>query len=95
MYVFPLPEIGEGVVDGEIVRWLVNVGDSVAMDQPMCEIMTDKATVEISSPKSGRVVKIHGVPGDVVKVHSPLVEIDLGGAAAPAPSSHAAPAKAA
>jgi pyruvate/2-oxoglutarate dehydrogenase complex dihydrolipoamide acyltransferase (E2) component len=91
MFVFPLPEIGEGVVEGEIVRWLVNVGDSVATDQPLCEIMTDKATVEISSPKSGRVAKTHGNPGDVVKVHSPLVEIDVGGAAAPA---HAAPAHA-
>ena len=79
MYVFPLPEIGEGVVEGEIVRWLVNVGDTVATDQPMCEIMTDKATVEISSPKSGRVVKTHGSPGDVVKVHAPLVEIELAG----------------
>ncbi len=82
MYVFPLPEIGEGVVEGEIVRWLVNVGDAVAMDQPMCEIMTDKATVEISSPKSGRVTKTHGQPGDVVRVHAPLVEIDLGSAGA-------------
>ena len=89
MFVFPLPEIGEGVVEGVIVRWLVNVGDTVATDQPLCEIMTDKATVEISSPKSGRVAKTHGNPGDVVKVHSPLVEIDVGGAA------HAAPAHAA
>lgn len=91
MFVFPLPEIGEGVVEGEIVRWLVNVGDTVATDQPLCEIMTDKATVEISSPKSGRVAKTHGSPGDVVKVHSPLVEIDVGGAAA---TAHAAPAHA-
>lgn len=98
MYVFNLPEIGEGVVEGEIVRWLVNVGEPVATDQPMCEIMTDKATVEISSPKSGRVAKLHGSPGDVVKVHAPLVEIELGaGASAAAPKaapSHAAPARA-
>ncbi len=91
MLVFPLPEIGEGVVEGEIVRWLVNVGDTVATDQPLCEIMTDKATVEISSPKSGRVAKTHGSPGDVVKVHSPLVDIYVGGAAVIA---HAAPAPA-
>lgn len=95
MYVFELPEIGEGVVEGEIVRWLVNAGESVAVDQPMCEIMTDKATVEISSPKSGRVAKLHGKPGDIIKVHSALVEIDLGGGgAAPAPKA-AAPAGAA
>ena len=85
MFVFPLPEIGEGVVEGEIVRWLVNVGDTVARDQPLCEIMTDKATVEISSPKSGRVAKTYGSPGDVVKVHSPLVDIDVGGASQVAP----------
>jgi pyruvate/2-oxoglutarate dehydrogenase complex dihydrolipoamide acyltransferase (E2) component len=93
MFVFPLPEIGEGVVEGEIVRWLVKVGDDVATDQPLCEIMTDKATVEISSPKSGRVARLHGNPGDVVKVHAPLVELDLGGGAAraatPAPAAHA------
>ena len=78
MFVFELPEIGEGVVEGEIVSWKVKAGDMVATDQPICEIMTDKATVEISSPKSGRVARLHGVPGDVVRVHSPLVEIDLG-----------------
>lgn len=92
MFVFPLPEIGEGVVEGEIVRWLVNPGDDIATDQPLCEVMTDKATVEISSPKSGRVAKLHGNPGDVVKVHAPLVEIDTGNGAAagaPAPKAHA------
>ncbi len=89
MFVFQLPEIGEGVVEGEVVRWLVNAGDMVATDQPICEIMTDKATVEISSPKSGRVVKLHGNPGDVVKVHSPLVELDLGGGAVAAPAAPA------
>ena len=90
MFVFELPEIGEGVVEGEVVRWLVKVGDDVSRDQPLCEIMTDKATVEISSPKAGRVARLHGNPGDVVKVHAALVEIDLGGvgaasAAKPAP----------
>ncbi len=96
MFVFELPEIGEGVVEGEIVGWKVKAGDMVSTDQPICEIMTDKATVEISSPKSGRVARLHGNPGDVVRVHSPLVEIDLGGgAAAPAPAAHAPAAPAA
>jgi pyruvate dehydrogenase E2 component (dihydrolipoamide acetyltransferase) len=91
MFVFPLPEIGEGVVEGEIVRWLVSVGDSIATDQPVCEIMTDKATVEISSPKSGKVAALHGKPGDVVKVHAPLLEIEAGAGAgaAPTPRAHA------
>ncbi len=93
MFVFELPEIGEGVVEGEVVRWLVKPGDDVSRDQPLCEIMTDKATVEISSPRSGRVMKLHGNPGDVVKVHAPLVELQLGegGAAAPKPAAAAAP----
>ncbi|MEN9785244.1 MAG: hypothetical protein RLZZ299_508 [Pseudomonadota bacterium] len=86
MFVFELPEIGEGVVEGEIVRWLVKPGDEVARDQPLCEVMTDKATVEISSPRSGRVARMHGNPGDVVKVHAPLVEIDEGGGTAAAPA---------
>ena len=68
MYTFELPEIGEGVVEGEIVQWLVNPGDDIAADQPVCEIMTDKATVEISTPKGGRVVTLHGEPGDVIQV---------------------------
>ena len=76
MYVFELPEIGEGVVEGEIVQWLANVGDFVDVDQPLCEVMTDKANVEISSPKAGVVKAFHGEPGDIVAVHSPLVDID-------------------
>ncbi len=95
MYTFELPEIGEGVVEGEIVQWLVQPGEVIAVDQPVCEIMTDKATVEISSPVGGRIASLHGEPGDVVKVHTPLAEIDsgAGGAAAPAPKA-AAPAPA-
>ncbi len=93
-FVFELPEIGEGVVEGEIVAWLVGEGDTIQRDAPLCEIMTDKATVEISSPTSGTVSKLHGEPGDIVQVHSPLAEIDESGApaAAPAPKA-AAPAK--
>ena len=56
---FKLPDIGEGVVEGEVVRWLVKEGDVVHEDQPMVEVMTDKATVEIPSPRAGRVAKLH------------------------------------
>lgn len=98
MYVFELPEIGEGVVEGEIVQWLANVGEFVDVDQPLCEVMTDKANVEISSPKSGIVKALHGSPGDIVAVHTPLVDIDTDASAsdaAPAPKKAAAePAKA-
>ena len=96
MYTFELPEIGEGVVEGEIVQWLVQPGEVIAVDQPVCEIMTDKATVEISSPVGGRIATLHGEPGDVVKVHTPLAEIDSGSGAAvaPIPTPAAAPAAA-
>lgn len=86
-FVFELPEIGEGVVEGEIVAWLVAEGDSIQRDAPLCEVMTDKATVEISSPTTGTVTKLHGEPGDIIQVHTPLAEIDeSGAAAAPAPA---------
>ncbi|MFK7931729.1 MAG: dihydrolipoamide acetyltransferase family protein [Myxococcota bacterium] len=92
-FVFELPEIGEGVVEGEVVSWKVQVGDSVARDQPFCEIMTDKATVEISSPTGGTVLKLYGEPGDIIKVHEPLAEIDDAGApASAAPAAAKAPA---
>jgi pyruvate dehydrogenase E2 component (dihydrolipoamide acetyltransferase) len=76
-YDFKLPDIGEGVVEGEIVKWLVKDGDLVAEDQPLVEVMTDKATVTIPSPKRGRVVKTHGAEGDIAKVHQALVTIEL------------------
>ncbi len=91
-FVFPLPEIGEGIVEGEVVAWKVGVGDAVRVDQPLCDIMTDKATVEISSPRAGTVTTLFGKPGDIIKVHAPLVELDEGGAAKAAPA--AAPAHA-
>jgi pyruvate dehydrogenase E2 component (dihydrolipoamide acetyltransferase) len=56
-YEFKLPDIGEGMAEGEIVRWLVNEGDTLTQDQPMVEIMTDKATLEITTPHAGRVLE--------------------------------------
>ena len=95
-FVFELPEIGEGVVEGEVVEWKVAVGDPVAIDQPLCDIMTDKATVEISSPRAGTVVQLFGDAGDIIKVHTPLAEIDETGApAAAAPKATPAPKTAA
>ena len=97
MFTFELPEIGEGVVEGEIVRWLVKEGEIITPDQPLCEVMTDKATVEISTPKGGRVQKLHGEEGDVIAVHTPLADIDESGtgAAPAAPSAPETPAPAA
>ncbi len=93
-YEFKLPDIGEGVTEGEVVKWLVAPGDAVGEDQPMVEVMTDKATVTITSPKAGTILETRGGVGAVVPVHSVLVVLDLGGGAvaAPAPAAHPAPA---
>jgi pyruvate dehydrogenase E2 component (dihydrolipoamide acetyltransferase) len=79
---FKLPDIGEGVIEGEVVRWLVKVGESVAADQPLVEVMTDKATVVIPSPKAGKVLERRGEEGGMVKVHDTLVVLETDGAAA-------------
>lgn len=81
MFVFELPEVGEGVIEGELVKWLVSIGDAVQEDQPICELMTDKATIEISSPKNGTVHKLHCDVGDIIEVHTPLIEINTDGSA--------------
>ncbi|MEK6707012.1 MAG: dihydrolipoamide acetyltransferase family protein [Bdellovibrionota bacterium] len=63
-----LPELGEGVHEGELVKWRVKPGDSVKYDQPLCDVMTDKATVEIPSPFEGRVAELHAKEGEAVKI---------------------------
>jgi pyruvate dehydrogenase E2 component (dihydrolipoamide acetyltransferase) len=74
---FKLPDIGEGVNEGEIVNWLIQEGDSVSEDQEMVEVMTDKATVTIGAPKPGKVVELRGKVGEVVPVGNVLVVFDL------------------
>jgi pyruvate dehydrogenase E2 component (dihydrolipoamide acetyltransferase) len=88
---FKLPDIGEGVVEGEIVKWLVKPGDPIGVDQPMVEVMTDKATVVIPSPKAGVVLETRGKEGDIAKVHSVLVVIEEGGALAAKPKAEPKP----
>jgi pyruvate dehydrogenase E2 component (dihydrolipoamide acetyltransferase) len=78
---FKLPDIGEGVTEGEIVAWLVKPGDTIKDDQPMVEVMTDKATVTITSPRSGRILETRGKVGEIVAVHAVLVVYELGDAA--------------
>jgi pyruvate dehydrogenase E2 component (dihydrolipoamide acetyltransferase) len=73
---FRLPDIGEGVVEGEVVRWLVKEGDSLREDQPMVEVMTDKATVEIPSPRAGKVAQRMFSEGQVCPVGKVLIVID-------------------
>ena len=88
---FKLPDIGEGVHEGEIVRWIVPVGGVVNEDDPVVEVMTDKATVEIPAPSSGTVTKHTFAEGDVAKVGDVIFIIEAGGGAASAPAA-AAPA---
>lgn len=81
MSVIKLPELGEGVTEGELVKWLVKEGDVVKPDQPVAEFMTDKATVEVPSPIAGRVKVLKFKEGDTVKVESVLIELEAGVAA--------------
>ncbi|MCC7014582.1 MAG: 2-oxo acid dehydrogenase subunit E2 [Planctomycetes bacterium] len=92
---FKLPDIGEGVAEGEIVKWLVNVGDSVKEHQAVVEVMTDKATVEIPAPAAGVVREQRSKPGDVVPVGSVIFVLETGALAAAAPKAHAPAAPAA
>src|SRR6476646_1606171 len=78
-YVFKLPDVGEGTAEAEIVAWHVKVGDAVGEDQNLVDVMTDKATVEMTSPVSGKVVSLHGEPGQMAAVGSPLVELEVEG----------------
>lgn len=87
-----LPELGEGVTEGELVKWLVKPGDSVKPDQPVAEVMTDKATVEVPSPVAGVVKALNFKVGDVIKVENVILTLD--GAGASAPAEKAAPAAA-
>ena len=80
-YEFKLPDLGEGLTEGEVARWLVAVGDDVAEDQPLVEIQTDKTTVEIPSPAAGKVTSILVEEGKVVPVGTVLVVIGEDGAA--------------
>ncbi|HQR30775.1 MAG TPA: E3 binding domain-containing protein [Anaeromyxobacteraceae bacterium] len=97
-YQFLLPDIGEGVVEAEVLKWFVKPGDAVVEDQPLAEVMTDKATVTIPSPKRGVVTRLLWKEGDVAKVHHALVELELEGgepevaAVVPLPKPAAPPA---
>jgi 2-oxoisovalerate dehydrogenase E2 component (dihydrolipoyl transacylase) len=79
-YEFKLPDIGEGIAEAEIVAWHVKVGDTIAEDQQIADMMTDKATVEMESPVSGTVVEVAGEAGDVIAIGSMLVVIETEGA---------------
>ena len=79
IFAFKLPDIGEGVVEGEVVEWMVSVGDSVKEDDPILSVMTDKATVEIPSPTDGVVKSIVGEPGTILAVGQVCIEFETDG----------------
>jgi 2-oxoisovalerate dehydrogenase E2 component (dihydrolipoyl transacylase) len=79
---FKLPDLGEGLTEGEVVRWLVAAGDAITLNQPIVEVETAKAVVEIPAPYAGTVVKLHAGEGDTLDVGAPLISVDTGGGAA-------------
>jgi 2-oxoisovalerate dehydrogenase E2 component (dihydrolipoyl transacylase) len=87
-----LPDVGEGVAEAELVQWFVAVGDEVTPESALAEVLTDKATVEVSSPVAGVVTTLHGEPGDRLAVGSDLVEIETATDAAPASAEPEPPA---
>lgn len=95
-FAFKLPDVGEGIAEAELAAWHVKPGDHIEEDQPLADVMTDKATVEMSSPVAGVVRAVRGFVGDKIPVGSVLVEIETGDtgpeADAPAPRASAAPA---
>ncbi len=80
LYLFRLPDVGEGVAEAEIGAWHVKAGETVKEDQPLVDVMTDKASVEITSPVTGQVLAVHGAVGDFMPVGSAIVEIEVEGA---------------
>lgn len=87
-----LPDIGEGVTEGELVKWLVKPGDAVKADQPVAEVMTDKATVEVPTPVAGTVKELKFKEGDVIPIETVILLLEGGGASTSAPKSAPAPA---
>jgi 2-oxoisovalerate dehydrogenase E2 component (dihydrolipoyl transacylase) len=84
---FKLPDLGEGLTEGEILRWMVKAGDTITLNQPIVEVETAKAAVEVPSPYAGVVHEIHHEAGEVVDVGSPIITVDTDPSAGPLPSA--------
>lgn len=96
-YVFKLPDVGEGTAEAEIVAWHVKLGEMIEEDAPLADVMTDKATIEITAPVSGKIVERNGEPGEMAPIGSVLVVFETDAAAAeaapaPKPAAKEAPA---
>ncbi len=84
--IFTLPDLGEGLAEAELVRWLVSPGDTIAVDAPVAEVETAKATVEVPSPFGGVIAALHGIEGATIAVGSPLITVEDGAQAPTAPT---------
>ena len=93
LYLFRLPDVGEGVAEAEIGAWYVKAGDVVQEDAPLVDVLTDKASVEIASPVTGKVLAVHGETGDFAPVGSVLVELEVEGQGEAAPTVTQEPAE--
>lgn len=91
VHTFKLPDIGEGIAEAEIAEWKVAVGDDIVEDQPLCDMLTEKAAVEIPSPVAGKIIELKGAAGDLVAVGGPLVLIEVAGGAPLEADANAAP----
>ena len=78
-YVFKLPDVGEGTAEAELVAWHIKPGDVVEEDQPIIDVMTDKATVEIPAPAAGKVLSVKGAPGEMLAVGSAILVLEVEG----------------
>src|SRR5258708_27220134 len=84
-----MPSLGESVIEGTVTKWLVHEGDTVAREQPVVSVATDKADSDVPATQSGRIVKILAPEGATVKVGEPLCEIDVGASATAIPAAPA------
>ncbi|GAB4099667.1 biotin/lipoyl-containing protein [Sinomonas halotolerans] len=74
---FPLPDLGEGLIEATVLEWLVSEGDHVERNQPLVEVETTKSALELPSPQAGTVKKVYGAPGEVIKVGEPLIVFEV------------------
>ena len=74
---FPLPDLGEGLIEATVLEWLVAEGDQVERNQPLVEVETTKSAVELPSPQAGKVARIYGEPGDKINVGEPLIVFEV------------------
>lgn len=74
---FPLPDLGEGLIEATVLDWLVSPGDQVERNQPIVELETSKSALELPSPQAGKVIGIHGAPGETINVGEPLVVFEV------------------